>query len=733
MSTMTEINYSPGKNFYLWENHKWLNDPKNGIPADYSLWGSFVKLRDNSLNDQINLLENLKNADDSMLLHEDQLLKYVYNSSMLRFDNWSNNISDYRPVVNELRALENRLSCESHNDYVEALGRNSAYNEKNGIGYFLDFNKGPDLVDSDNVKLDLGPGSTSLPERSYYFDEKHEAARVHFLEHLENVNKIILEDANVDLGKNFVDDVMNFETKLAYISMNSSQSRLYDEYYSKSLFTDIWKNLNSSAFVKGKLNNYKESEQDFVLSSNDEQTIKLFLESLNKELNLTHLLEENYKKNYNDFDQNKALDVCIYDGDYLKRVLQMVLSDDDTIKRQLYNYFRYRIISSLSNYCSLRLHEEFFDFYSRKLNGQQEEQPFDKRSVIIVNSWVGEIMGKLYIREYFSENSKSNIEKMIHDVIHVMEQSLQTNTWLTEPTKQRALKKLSTFNMKIGYPDTWKDYSSLHIGPSESIYEISKKIKEFMFQTEFLDKVNKPVDKTEWHMTPQTVNAYFQPQLNEIVFPAAILQPPFYQESIHNIDMDLNPNQTQEYLGFDPVKAINFGGISAVIAHEITHGYDDQGRKFDENGNMVDWWNKEDTLLFNGKIDMMGEQAEQYTYTDSSGNVHKMKAQLTMGENLADLGGLTLSLRAMLLDKSMVNSDGTPKKDALILFFRSFCNIWKCSMKEELRINRLETDPHAPADYRANLVRNIDEFYTAFDVNENDKMYLPPSKRVRMW
>ena len=727
--------YSPKKDFYQWENHKWLNDPKNAIPSDYPLWGSFVKLRDNSLNDQIKLLNELKNTNDTKLSHDEKLIKYIYDASMSRFNKWTNNIADYSPIVNELSLLRNRVNVtSSHSEYVKSLAINASYCEKNSFGYFVDLDKGPDLVDSNNVKLDLGPGSGSLPSRSYYFDESHQESREQFLEHLNNVKNIVSQNVpdNLKLSEDFATNVMAFETKLAYISMNPSQSRLYDEYYCKSHLKDIWSNLNTSAYTKGKLDNYEEHEKEFKLSDDELQHVKLFFNIMDNELDLTNLLRTNSEKNYGHTDQ-KTYEVCVYDGDYLRRVFHIVLSADDETKAQLYDYLQYRIMSSMSGYCSKELHEEYFDFYNRKLSGQQEDQPFDKKSVVIANAWCGEALGKLYVKQHFSEESKADIESMINTVIHVMKKSIETNDWLTNGTKDKALKKLSTFKMKIGYPEEWKDYSALNIKPNESLYKISKKVKAFLFQTEFLGKVNKPVDKTEWHMTPQTVNAYFSPQQNEIVFPAAILQPPFYQKSLDVIDMDLEPGTTVENLGFDPVKVINFGGISAVIAHEITHGYDDQGRKFDADGNMANWWNEVDIKLFEEKTNLMGAQAEKYKYVDKNGNTHTMKPQLTMGENLADLGGLTLSLRAMLLNPSMLDSSGKPKREALRLFFRSFCNIWKCSMTEQTRVNRLITDPHAPADYRANLVRNIDEFYTAFDVTEDDPMYLSPDKRVRMW
>jgi len=276
--------------------------------------------------------------------------------------------------------------------------------------------------------------------------------------------------------------------------------------------------------------------------------------------------------------------------------------------------------------------------------------------------------------------------------------------------------------MKIGYPDKWENYSELNIKSTDTPYTMHKKLIEFHYNKEFMEKINKPVDKTEWHMSPQTVNAYYNPLLNEIVFPAAILQPPFYVPDMNSVDIDVDKTDTSLK------KPINYGSICAVIAHEITHGFDDKGCKFDAYGNMKNWWTDEDMQLFKSRAHVMHEQALNHNYTDSKGNVYTMNPTLTMGENLADLGGMTLSLKAMISDPDIKLT-----KKVLQVFFMSFANIWKRHMKEEQRINRITSDPHAPAEYRANLVNNIDEFYDAFNITPDDDMYLPPKKRVRMW
>lgn len=318
-----------------------------------------------------------------------------------------------------------------------------------------------------------------------------------------------------------------------------------------------------------------------------------------------------------------------------------------------------------------------------------------------------------------------------------MKDSMTNSNWLTESTKQKAMTKLDKFNVKIGYPDIWKDYSRLDICEGDTLYDISNKFNRWYGTEEFLGKLNTVLDRNEWLMTPQTVNAYFMPTQNEIVFPSAILQPPFYCKSITDIDFDVTDElellgNSQDKLSDDDIlHAVNLGAIGAVIAHEITHGYDDQGRKFDGDGNLNDWWTDEDAKLFTEKSELLKEQVNEYKFIDidDSNKEHHMNAQLTMGENLADLGGISLSLQA--LNRKI--TDHTNIKILHRLFFKSFANVWKENSKKDKIINALTTDPHGPPDFRANLVRNMDEFYHAFNIRETDKMYLSQPKRLRMW
>jgi len=316
---------------------------------------------------------------------------------------------------------------------------------------------------------------------------------------------------------------------------------------------------------------------------------------------------------------------------------------------------------------------------------------------------------------------------MIGEVLDVMRRSLRTNDWLTEPTKEKALAKLAKFTTKIGFPDKWKDHARLAFEEGDGILQLRRKVAAFELQTEFYEKVNTPKDKTKWEMHPHQVNAYFHPLNNEIVFPAAILQPPFYHKGLHDVQFCLDVDSGPEHLD-----AVNFGAIGAVIAHEITHGYDDQGRKFDDCGNICDWWQTEDAALFKAKTQLMKQQAEQYVYVDSeNGTTHRMNGELTMGENLADLGGMSLAVQA--LEARLQGTDAESAKRFLQIFFRSWANVWKSKNTNADCVKKLSTDPHAPPSFRCNLVKNVDSYYTAFDVTEGSPNYLPKELRVQMW
>ena len=395
-------------------------------------------------------------------------------------------------------------------------------------------------------------------------------------------------------------------------------------------------------------------------------------------------------------------------------------------------FLYYKIITKFSGYCSKELDLEYFDFYQRKLGGQEKQKPEEKRNIGVVNSLGGELLGKLFVNKYFPKDSKDKVEEMIIKVLETMKDSLTNNDWLTQETKEKALLKLTKFTYKIGYPKIWTDYSELDINIGDDLYTISKKYNKWGLYENFFKKLNSKLDKEEWHMTPQTVNAYFMPTQNEIVFPAAILQPPFFHKSLESIDFDIENEIKQITNVEDAILSINHGAIGGVIAHEITHGYDDKGRKFDENGNLNDWWNDNDVELFSKKCDLMKHSVLKYKFNDGD-KEYNMKPELTMGENLADIGGMSLSIQSLIKKLKNKNLDNNNFNMCLRLFFKSWANVWKQNISKEKRIMLLNMDPHAPTDFRGNLVQHIDYFYDVFNINKNDKMYLLPEHRMKMW
>ena len=729
---------SASNDFYSYVNKKWLDDPVNSIPDDYSSWGGFTKLYDEGLKNQISMVKDLTCKEYKSLNPEQQKITSIWNASSRRFDNWSKNKADYMPIINEISILNKLLYSNILVNHKSAHLNNVAnylhYSQETGIGNVLDFDKGSDLLVTNNVVLDISTCGLSLPTREYYLEESYSKKLDMFRSHLNNVKRIIEDNTNIVLDSNFVDNVINFETKIAEYTMKPEQSRRYDEYYTNTDLVGLYKDINNIRTLDSKYDNYKDNKH-FLLSSEEIASTEVFFEKLYELFNFRSILKRNITKNFDDTDESKPKTehITAYDGDAIRRCLHLIFEPANLNKYIC--FLTYKIIKSFYSVTSKELDNEFFDFYQRKMNGQKKENPEDKRTIGVVNQLAGEMMGKIYVEKYFSEEDKCNIETMIEGVLSIMKESLENNDWLTEPTKKQAIHKLSKFSYKIGYPEKWKDYSKLNINSDMSLYQIYKESKRWRLQVEFYDKINSKVNKDEWHMTPQTVNAYYSPTLNEIVFPAAILQPPFYHKSIDTINKDLDLGSDID--GINPqlvILASNLGGIGAVIAHEITHGFDDQGRKFDSEGNLNNWWTEDDIKLFNLKCDKVKNIAKDYKYVSSENSdktvEHSMNPDLTMGENLADLGGLSLAKKVL---KSKIISEKLNEEALFRIFFKSWANIWKLNIKQDRKLMLLSCDPHAPCDFRGNLVKNCDEFYKAFDVKPGDNMYLAETERLYMW
>jgi len=729
-------NTTPQNDFYHYVNHKWLNDDKNSIPDDYSSWGGFTKLHDDGLKNQIGIVKDLETKTELSI--EEKKINTIWKASENRFKSWENGETDYSSIEFELNYLHNNLkSDENQTNYVTNVANYLHYTQLNAITNVFDFDKGNDLTNTNNIVLDLSTCGFSLPSRVYYFKDEFKGKITKFKEHLEAVYNIINRNTTINLSSHFVEDVMEFEKNIAYYTMTPDQARNYDQYYTNTTLTDLYKNINTLNSLDDKTTNYPENDRAFKLEDHITlEDVSLFFERVYDRFGFREKLETNVNTNFDDTDETKPsmYHITTYDGDAIRRCLSTILNKKNIEKYK--SFLAYKIIRRVSSFCSKELDEEFFHFYQKELGGQNKQKDNEKRSIGIVNALAGEMLGKIYVSKYFSEESKTNLKFVIHNELDIMKNSLETNDWLTSETKKKALIKLATFKTKIGYPDKWKDYSKFNIESEDSLYTIFKKAQVWSLHDDFFDKLNSKVDVTEWHMTPQTVNAYYSPNLNEIVFPAAILQPPFFHTSEDTIDFDYSDEKKITEMDHLPsdlcVLATNLGGIGAVIAHEVTHGFDDQGRKFDENGNLKNWWKKEDTELFTKKCNQLKTIVNGYKYHDKNETIHKINEALTMGENLADLGGLSIALQTL---KTHLNNANLKQytHNALRIFFKSWANIWKLNIKEDNKIMLLNCDPHSPCDFRGNLVQNFDDFHTVFNVQETDNMYVNKTDRLIMW
>jgi predicted metalloendopeptidase len=397
--------------------------------------------------------------------------------------------------------------------------------------------------------------------------------------------------------------------------------------------------------------------------------------------------------------------VRVYQPSYLQSFGQLFRSASFD---QWKDYYTWRLLTASAPYLSSDFARENFNFFSKTLQGVEEQRPRWKRGVSLVQRSLGFMLGKVYVEKHFKPEAKQRMVTLVKNLRVAFKERIDGLEWMGDATKEKAHAKLKKFSTKIGYPDVWRDYAKLEINPDDLIENV-RKSGEFETQRQ-LDKLGKPIDREEWGMTPQTVNAYYSPTMNEIVFPAAILQPPFF-----NLAAD---------------DAVNYGGIGAVIGHELSHGFDDQGRKYDGEGNLTDWWTEEDGKEFERRADVMVAQYDAYNPIDTM----KVNGRFTLGENIGDLGGLTIAYHAY---QNSLDGKEAPVIDGMTgdqRFFLGWAQVWARKYRDDEIRRRLVVDPHALSQYRANgIVSNMPEFYEAFDVKEGDPMYRTEDIRVKIW
>ncbi|SEH95129.1 putative endopeptidase [Paenimyroides aquimaris] len=642
----------PGDDFFRFVNGEWFD--KTEIPADRTRWGSFDELRQNTDIDALTILKDAVN-DKSLAADSDQMKAVNVFKTYLDLDTRNKlGISPIKSTLDQINKIKNV------NDVVALLKEKMP---EGGLGFFGLY-VSADAMDSNKNTIYVSPGSIGLPDRDYYVSddadskEKKQKYEVHVARMLQFLG---IDDAS---AKKQAAQVVKLETKMAEARLDRVARRDRRNTYNPMPVTDLQK-LTPSV-------NWADYLATAGLKNVDQVVVSMpkYMETLESIFKTASI------------DEIKA-------------------------------YMRWTLINKSTGVLTTEIDEANFDFYSKTLTGAVAQRPIEERALQVVNGTVGEALGKLYVEKKFPAEAKEIAKEMVDYVFKAFENRINNLPWMTPATRKGAIEKLHKSTVKIGYPDKWEDYSKLEIKPLEqngTYYENMKNVARWRFAKNIAE-YGKPVDKTKWGMSPQTVNAYFNPTNNEIVFPAAILQPPFYD---YKADM-----------------AINFGGIGAVIGHEISHGFDDSGSRYNAEGNLVNWWTDDDLKQFTG---LGGALADQYSALEPLPNTF-VDGKFTLGENIGDLGGVNAAydgLQLYLKDKGRPeNIDGfTPEQR----FFISWGTIWRTKMRDEAIKNQVKTDPHAPGMYRSYVpLQNVDAWYEAFDIQPSNKLYVAPEKRVKIW
>lgn len=632
--------------FFRHVNGAWLK--KTEIPSDKPAAGAFMDLREATIPRLHAIIEGLAKSKNQAGT-DAQKIADMYASFM---DTAHIDALGFKPLDAEfakIDALTDKKQIPGLMAWFNRAGINSPY----------DFQVHQDNKDSTKYVLDLSQSGLGLPDRDYYLNDDDAKLKEFRTKYVAHIEKMLGMSGDKEAAKH-AGDILALETALAKVQWTKVELRDPVKAYNKVEISKLaeltpgydWNTYLSDMGVAGKI--------DYVIISQPS-----YMTGMNK-------------------------------------VLQ------DTSLDNLKTYFKWHILRSAASQLAKEFSDENFAFNATTLRGIPTQEPRWKRGVRITDSALGESLGKMYVAKYFPAESKAKMEKLVGNLLLAFKQSVDTLDWMSPETKKEAQAKLATFMPKIGYPNKWRDYSGLTITKGDAVGNL-RNSRIFANQFE-LNKLGKPVDRDEWGMTPQTVNAYYNPELNEIVFPAAILQPPFFNAKADD--------------------AVNYGGIGAVIGHEISHGFDDQGSQYDGAGNLRDWWTKDDHEKFAAKTAVL---VKQYSAFSPIPGYH-VNGELTLGENIADNSGLAIAYKAYKLS---LNGKPAPVIGGLTgdqRFFMGFAQVWRGKMREASTIVQLKTDPHSPAEIRANgTLRNMAGFYDAYKLKEGDKMYLTPADRVSIW
>jgi putative endopeptidase len=619
------------------------------IPEDKAIYGSFHMLADAS-EEAVKLI--LEDAAANPKAGVSQQIGDLYTSFL---DEQRANQLSFEPIKEDLAKVQ---ALSSLSQVSSLLGQFERTGTSGLFGMYVD----NDPNDPTRYLLNLYQGGLGLPDEAYYREDKHKEIREAYLPHIQKMFELAGFDkkSSEEASKT----VMDFETKLASKHWDNVKSRDAD-----------------------KTNNLTSFEALVSLTASFDWNLWLEGAGIDKKV----------------LKESIVMMPSFFEG------LASVYSEEnlEAIKTKLI----WNVISSKATYLSNDFIDERFAFYGTKLTGAPMNRARWKRAVSLVEGSLGEAVGKIYVEKYYPPEAKAKMDQLVEYLIAAYEQSIKNLSWMSEETKGKALVKLSKFTPKIGYPVKWKDYSSIEISKDDLVGNV-KKVTSWNLDLE-MKKIGSPIDKEEWFMTPQTVNAYYNPGFNEIVFPAAILQPPFF-----SLEAD---------------DAVNFGAIGAVIGHEIGHGFDDQGSKYDGDGALISWWSDTDREEFEKLTSSLISQFSALSPEQLS-DENKVNGELTIGENIGDLGGLGIAYKAYLLSQKGVEApliDGLTGAQRLFL---AWAQAWRTKGRDEMVLQRLATDPHSPPEFRCNqIVRNIPAFYEAFGLTDSDKLWLSESERVGIW
>jgi putative endopeptidase len=638
----------PVDDFYQFVNGNWMKN--NPVPESESRWGSFNELSDKN---QAKLKTILEEAAADKAAPAGSNKQKIGDFYSVANDSVKLNADGIAPLKDEFTSIDNIKSTE---DFIKAV----AHLHSIGVGSLFGGYIGQDPKVSTEIITQLGQGGISLPDRDYYTntDERTKGIQKAFIKHIENM--FVLLGDKPDVAEKNAKVVFAIETNLAKASMTKIEMRDPEKQYNKKTLKELGE--------------------------------------LTPTFNWTMYFDANEIKGISN--------VIVAQPDFFKAMNAAIktvsMSDWKT-------YLRWGLIDQTASKLSDNLVNEHFDFYGKTLLGIPALKPRWKRSLEATDASLGDALGQVFVEKHFTQESKDRVAEMVKNLIAAYRVRIASRDWMSEETKKAANMKLDKVMLKLGYPDKWKDYSSLDI-KRDSYVQNFLRANVYGFK-EMVNKLGKPVDRTEWGMTPPTINAYYNPTMNEIVFPAGIMQPIFF-----------NP---------DADDAVNYGAMGAIIGHELTHGFDDEGAQFDADGNLKNWWTETDKANFKKKTDMLVSQFNSYIAIDS---MH-VRGELTLGENIADLGGLTISYYAF--KKSLEGKPAPEKIDGYTAeqrYFMAWAQGWRGNMRPEYLKNMVQTNPHSPGNFRGNgPLSNMQEFYDAFGVKEGDKMYRPKAERAEIW